>query len=171
MLEKFKQMSRHLIYILGSNIIYGFIVYYVFMWLSDYSLLYAYLGNIVLIISGLAIDNYSQNVLQSSEFAMQLKKEKNKDKYYRMFQLLIDSFISFKTILYLFYVFILIVSQIVKFYPDLVSENIRNFIGANDYSILFLISLDSLAGQFINDKKRMKEASEKFKPVFNEPDN
>ena len=168
MLNKIKQISKHLIYIIGSNIIYGLIVYCVFKWLSGYSLLYAYLGNIVLIVSGLALDEYSQKMFQSEDLVKQLKEDKNSEKNYRLIQWIMDSFVSFKTILYLFYIFILIISQLIKFDPTLFSENIRNFIGANDYSILFLISLDTLIGQFSNDRERMKKISEKFKKSWSE---
>jgi hypothetical protein len=168
MLNKIKQISKHLIYIIGTNIIYGLIVYFVFSWLTGYSLLYAYLGNLVLIISGLAIDNYSQKMFQSEKFIKQLKEDKNSEKNYRLFQWIIDNFVSFKAILYLFYIVILIISQLIKFEPALFSEDIRNFIGANDYSILFLISVDTVIGQFSNDKIKMKQISENFKKSWGE---
>ena len=94
---------------------------------------------------------------------MQLKKEKDAEKNYRLIQWIMDSFVSFKTILYLFYVVILIVSQVISINPTLVGENISNFIMANNYSILFLIAFDMLLSQFTKDKERMKEISENLK--------
>ena len=161
--NKIKQTGKYLLYILWSNIIYGLIVYYTFIWLSGYSLLYAYFGNLALIVFGLAIDGYSQKLLQSKKLVVQLKEDKNSEKNTRIVGMLIDSFVSFKTVLYLFYAFILIVSQIIDFYPLLVSENVKNFISANNYSILLLIALDMLTRQFSEDRERMQKLSEKFK--------
>ena len=75
----------------------------------------------------------------------------------------LDSFVSFKTVLYMFYIFILIFSQIIDFYPALVGENIGNFISANSYSILLLIALDQVIGQFSKDRERVGKISEKLK--------
>ena len=161
--NKARQISKHLLYIIGSNVIYGLVVYYAFTWLSGYSLLYAYLGNLTLIAFGLAIDEYTQKMLQSKKLVMQLKEDKHREKNYRLVQWITDSFISFKTILYLFYVIILITSQIISFNPTLLSENVRNFISANSYSILFLIALDRLIVQFFDDKKKMKKVAENLK--------
>ena len=162
MSNKIKQIGKHLFYILWSNVIYGLILYFLFTWLAEYSLLYAYFGNLSLIIIGLAIDAYFLKILQSKKLMMQLKEE-NDAKNYRLIQRLVDSFVSFKTILYLFYVIILIFSQILTINPTFVGENISNFILANNYSILFLIAFDMLLGQFSKDKERMKEISENMK--------
>jgi len=162
MSNKIKQIGKHLFYILWSNVIYGLILYFLFTWLAEYSLLYAYFGNLSLIIIGLAIDAYFLKMLQSKKLMLQLKEE-NDAKNYRLIQRLVDSFVSFKTILYLFYVIILIFSQILTINPTFVGENISNFILANNYSILFLIAFDMLLGQFSKDKERMKEISENMK--------
>jgi len=163
MSNKIKRIGKHLFYILWSNVLYGLLLYFVFTWLAGYSLLYAYFWNLALIILGLAIDAYLLQMLQSKKIIMQLKEEKDAEKNYRLIQWIMDSFVSFKTILYLFYVVILIVSQVISINPTLVGENISNFIMANNYSILFLIAFDMLLSQFTKDKERMKEISENLK--------
>ena len=171
MLNKIKRICKYLLYFLWSNTIYGLIVYYVFTWLSGYSLSWAYLGNLMLIVFGLTIDEQAIKMLHSKKLVTQLKGEKNIEKNYRLVQSITDSFISFKTTLYLFYVFTLVISQIINFNPELLSEGIRNFINANAYSILFLIALDRLIAQFSNDREKMKEASEKLKKSLTETQN
>jgi len=164
MLNKFKKITGYLLYILYSNIIFGFILYYTFTWLVGYSPLYAYLGNLAFIILGLILDEYVIKVLVRD---LQLKKRAKKSEKVLIISLL-SSYISFKTVLYLFYIFILIISQIIKFYPDLLNEALGNFISANTYSILLLMSIDKIILQFIKDRSKMNEILEKFKDYLNE---
>ena len=166
-----KKIGEYSVYFLWSNALYGLVVYSVFRWLASYSLLYAYLGNLALIVLGLAMDEYMQRMLQSEKLVAELKKEKDSEKNFRFIHWIMDSFISFKTSLYLFYVLILIVSQIIKFDHALVGENMRVFISANDYSILLLIALDTLIRQFSNDRGRMRSISENLKKALDEADN
>ena len=163
MINKIIQISRYLLFTLINLVIYGFVLYGVFLWLSAYSFLCAYLGNLALIISILAADEYTFKILQSEKFVTRMKKEKNPDENYRFLQLGLDSVGSFKSDLYLFYVFILIGSQIIEFNPALVGENLGNFILANNYSILLLIAFDMLIRQFSNDRKKTKKILAKLK--------
>ena len=156
MSNKIIQISNRILYVLFSNIIYGLIMYYVYTWLVGYSPLYAYFGNLALIILGLALDEFTLKMLQS-------EMEKDIEKIYRYVQWMINNFVSFKKILYLFYVFILIFSQIIDSNPALVGEGLRNFILANSYSILLLIAVDALIGQFSKDRERMNKISAKLK--------
>ena len=167
MKNKIKQIGKYALFVIWTNAIYGLMLYYVFIWLSGYSLIYAYFGNLLLIVFGLATDEYMQKKLQSDKFIMQLKQDNN-EKDYRTVRLIVDNFVSFKTSLYLFYIFILIASQIINIDPSLMSDNIRNFISTNDYSILFLIALDMLIKQFSNDRKKMKETSKKMEELLDE---
>ena len=163
MAGKIKKIGRYAIYLIGSNAIYGVMVYHVFTWLSGYSLVLAYFGNLAMIVLGLSIDEYALKMLQSEKLAMQVKEEKDSEINYRMIEGIMSSFISFKTALYLFYIFILLFSQIVKFYPTIVGENMRNFIGANDYSILFLLAFDTIIANFTKDRQRMEKIYDEFK--------
>ncbi len=168
MLNKIIQISKFILYDLIFLVLYGIILYFVFTWLAGYSLLYAYLGNIALILLVLVVDEYMIKLFQSKDIAIRLMKEENKEKTYNSIQGLLDSLISFKTELYLFYVFILIFSQIIDFSPTLVNENISSFILANSYSILLLIAFDRIIQNFSNDRKRMKKISENLKKSLDE---
>jgi len=165
-----KRVSSYICYLLLSNVIYGLFVYHVFTWLSGYSLRYAYFGNVLLIILGLVWDECSQRYLQSKKLAAQLNKEKDRELNQRVVSWIMESFISFKTALYLFYVFILIISQLIKFDLSLLEENVTTFVSANDYSILLLIALDTMSTQFSNDRQRMKTIAENLEKTFAEED-
>jgi hypothetical protein len=167
-MAKIKQIGKHLLFIFYSNAIYGLILYFAFTWLAGYSLLFAYLGNLALIVLGLAWDEFNQKWLQSKKAVLLLKKEKDIEKNYRFVQQLMDSFVSIKTALYLFYIIILIFSQILDFYPALAGGNLGNFILANNYSILFLVAFDMLIGQFSKDRERMKKISAYLKKSLTE---
>jgi len=168
MSDKVKRICRYILYAVLSNALYGFILYFLTTWLAGFSLLYAYLGNIVLIIWGLATDEYVYKMYQSKKLVRQIKREKDAETNYRTILWLIDSTVSFKAVLYLFYIFILIAAQIIDFYPSVVNENLGNFIFSIRYSILLLMAFDMLIGQFVSDRKRMKEISALFKANFSE---
>ncbi len=170
MLNKIKQISNFILYDLLFIIIYGIILYFIFTWLAGYSLLYAYLGNIALILLVLAVDEYTIKLFQSKNLVMRLMKEKDIEKTYSSTQELMGSLISFKTELYLFYIFILIFSQIIEFNPTFVGGNLSKFILANSYSILLLIAFDRTIQNFQNDRKRISEISTNLKKSLNESD-
>jgi len=158
------QIGKNIAYALSSNIIYALIVYFSYTWLAGYSLLLGYFGNLALIIMALVMDEGTLKMLRSKELVMSIKKEKQKDieLALRLLKFLFDGFVSFKTVLYTFYVFILIVSQIIDFYPSLINPALENFIHANSYSILLLIAFDQIIGQFSKDRGRIKEVSAEF---------
>jgi len=163
MAGKMKKAIQYALYILFTNVVYWCIVYYTYMGLAGHSRLLAYLGNLALIVLGLALDIFMYRFYESKAFIAMMRKEKDIEKSYRLIQLQLDSFVSFKTVLYIFYILILVFSQIIDFYPAWVGENISNFIGANSYSILLLIALDQVIGQFSKDRNRTRKISEKLK--------
>ena len=167
MLNKMIKIGKHALYILISNVIYGLILYFGFVWLAGYSPIYAYFYNLALIIGGIAIDEYMITMLQSKKIILQLKDMQLKDKKdfeinYHLIQRLVENYVSFKTVLYLFYVVILIISPIIDSNPALVGAELGNFILANHYSIMFLIAVDMIITQFSKDRERMKEISAKL---------
>ena len=169
MASKLKQLGKFLLFLLWSNTIYGFLVYYIFTWLAQYSLVYAYLGNLAMIILGLTLDECGLRMLQSPKLITQLKNDKDFEKNYRLTHTMIENFVSFKAALYLFYIFILLISQIIHFTPSLVSPNVQNFIDANSYSILFLLAFDTFIAQFAKDRIQMKKIAENLQKSFAEP--
>ncbi|MCL1820486.1 MAG: hypothetical protein FWG36_07525 [Oscillospiraceae bacterium] len=147
---------------IAGSIVYGVVIYFSFTWLAGYSLIYAYFGNLALILFFLAIEEVSLKALDSEAIHKKLREEGG-EKTYRSLEKALDSNISFKTMLYMFYVFLLIISQIININPALAGENLSNFINANSYSILLLIALDTLIGQFTKDRERLKKITERLK--------
>lgn len=170
MLNKIKQICKYLLFVLLSNVIFGLIYYFVFTWLVGYSLLYAYLGSLTLIIIGLGLDYYVQKWLLSEKVVTEIKKLKKEDweKNYRLIKWQMDNFVSFKTILFVFYFFILVVSQVINIDPTLIGKELSNFILANSYGIVLIIAFDRIISQFSKDRKEMIKSSENFKKSWNE---
>ena len=169
MSNKIKRIIKYLLYALMTNVIYGLILYFVFTWLAGYSLLYAYFWNLAFIIIGLVLDEVNHGLYQSDKFLSEIQSNTLEAKLGKDFLgFYLDAFISFKTILYLFYTVILIFSHINKFYQIFVNEDLVNFIAANEYSILFLIAVDMFIQQFSKDRVRMKKISSKFKKYLTE---
>ena len=167
--NKIKKIIRYVIFALISNVLYGLLLYFVFTWLAGYSILYGYFGNLMLIIIGLVWDEQNHKLWQSEKLLTEIQANTlDATLGKQMLRLYLDAFTSFKTILYLFYIFILVFSQIIDFIPTLVNENIANFISANTYSILLLIAVDQLIGQFSKDRERMKRISAKLEKYLTE---
>ncbi|MDR3069849.1 MAG: hypothetical protein LBU38_02405 [Propionibacteriaceae bacterium] len=168
MLKKTIPRSKYLLAELLGTVIYGVVIYFVFTWLAGYSLLYAYFGNLALIVLLIASEEYLLRALESEAIFKRLSERETEEAAYRSLQKSIENNISFKTILYLFYVFILIFSKILETNPGLVGEDLSSFILSNNYSILLLIALDRLIGQFSNERERMNKLSAKLEKYFTE---
>ena len=165
MRNKIIRAGKYIAYAICFNFIYGIIVYFIYAWLARRSPLHVYLGTLAMIIVALAGDEIMHKTfrltMQSEKYNTQLMKEP-------LFRLYLDAFTSFKTLLYLFYILLLIISQIISFYPVALNENLENFIFANSYSIVLLIAVDQLIGQFSKDRERMKGISAEFKKYLDE---
>lgn len=168
MFEKLKRASKYLIYSVYTNIIFGLIYYFLFTWLVEYSLLYAYLGSIGLILIGLLLDHFFQKSFISKEGMAKNKQLSPKEKkiYNSIMSWILDSFVSFKTILFIFYFFILIVSQIINIEPSLAGAQFSKFISANSYGIVLIIAFDRIVAQFSRDRKRVEREAETFRETM-----
>ena len=155
-----KRINKYLVYDILGTIIYGLILYFGFAWLAEFSLIYGYLWNYALIILAIAFDGYMDKTLSDGTIMMLLKKNYDMENICRI---IAGGFLSFKTLLYLFYLFILIASQIIDLNPTLIGEKLVNFILANSYSILFLLAFDTFIGQLSKDKERKKKILEKIR--------
>jgi len=162
--DKVKKFVKYTFFILYTNALFAALMYFSFTWLAKYSLLYAYLGNLLLIVIGLILDNLTLKMYQSKKFITMLRESDDPEKEYRSIERIhFDVFVSYKTALYVFYIIIMIAAQVVEFYPTLLGENLVNLISANQYSILLLIALDQITVQFSKDRKKVKEVSAQLK--------
>ncbi|MCL2807394.1 MAG: hypothetical protein FWD27_04415 [Coriobacteriia bacterium] len=160
MKNKIKQIGKHVLYVLFSSALYGLALYLVTIWLAGYSLLWAYVGNLVLIIFALWSDEFAIKQFKSAITTKEGREALEKDRFFWFYA---DSFVSYKTVLYLFYVVVLIASQVAEFYPDIFSEEVASFLLANRFSILILLAYDMLTQQFSKDRTRAKALSEELK--------
>ena len=156
-------IAKYMFYTLVMAALYGYTAFFlIYRQLTDGSLLYTYIGNMVLIIIFLTIDYIIHGVLQSKGFII---TEKN----YRFARFLyLDSLVSFKTTVYLFYIIVLVVSQIISFRPTPANAEIANFFTTIEYGILFVIALDTLIGSVFKDMERIDGITAKFKGFINE---
>ncbi|GHU65574.1 hypothetical protein AGMMS49983_13490 [Clostridia bacterium] len=167
MLKKIRQRGKYIVTELIGAVIYVGILYFVSTWLAGYSLLAAYFGNLALMILFFGLEELSIRALESKGLPKKLSEGKDREKLYRDIKAF-ENNISFKTMLYIVYVFILIFSQIIDTYPAFAGNDFSNFILSNNYSILLLIALDMLLGQISKERARMKNLSEKLKSSFTE---
>ena len=165
--NKIKQIIKYVGYIIFGGVLWGLFMYFIYTWFVGYSLLLAYLVNLALIVIALVADVYTLKVLEKAMQSKELLKEMEKSRFIRFY---FDAFISFKAILYLFYIAIMIFSQVIDYYPTLTPDSLGSFIVANEYSILILIAIDLFSGQFSRDKHKRKELSEKLERLLAEKD-
>lgn len=166
MREYLRKAVGYGIYILLSNLIYGIILFFSVTWLLQFSELYAYLGNLVFIFLALLIDRLIlTKILQPKKLVHEIKKLENlKDKELnnRLIHWQLNYFVSFKTSLFFFYIFVLLFSQILKFNPNLVSPEIAGFINSIDYSVIILLALKDFNEEFYKDREHMNIVLEQY---------
>lgn len=154
-----KQFIKYGCYIIYSNLIFAFIVYFTYTWLSKYSLAFVYIGNAVLILVALLIDTWAYRQLNQ---IMDSDTDFNKVKNSKLFLFYLESFVSFKTVLYLFYIIILIISEVISYNPNILSEGVMNFIVANKYSVVLLIAIERLIKQLEVDRSKTKMTLKRY---------
>ena len=155
--RRFFQIIGYMIIALITSVAYGLSAYIlIYRDLAGGSILHAYLWNMVFIIVVLSIDKLIYLKMQSKEFTITRKN------YLIARWTYFESLISFKTTVYLFYIFILVASQIATIDPTFASEDFRNFILSIEYGLLLVIAFDSLIGHLFKDIERVRVISEKF---------
>lgn len=172
MQNKLKRMGQYLAFFLLSNTLYGTLLYLTVTNLAKISLLYAYLGNLALIFLGLALDTFilrkSASTKALSAQLRTIKNAKEKEQALRQIRWYFRHWMSFKTSLFLFYIAVLLLSQILRFYPGLVGEEFATFISTIDYSILVLLAFKDFGEEFAKDKDNAKKLSEEFEACLAE---
>jgi len=160
--NRITRIGKQLLSSLLTISIYGLISYFLTVWLIGYSLVYAYLGNLALIVMVLTFDALMLRWYESDTFIARAKEHKDGERALRKLHQQVEGSVSFKTDLYLFYIFLLVASQIIEFNPALIGEEMGSFIFATRYSILLLVAIDMLIKQFTEDGERTRALSEKI---------
>jgi len=147
----------YIIYSVVSATVYGLFAFFViYRGLAGEVMLYAYLWNIAFIIMVLVLDGFVNDILLSKEFVITSKN------YFVAMLVHSFSFVSFKTTLYLFYSFVLIVSRVSLLEPNLVSENFRNFVLSIEYCLILVVVVDKFLEHLMEDDQRVRRISAKF---------
>ena len=122
-------------------------------------MLLSYLWNIGAIVLLLIIDKYTDDKLLSKDFVVTQKN------YFVAALVHTLHFISFHTALYLFYIIVLIASRIAILSPDLLPENIQNFVLSVEYCLILLVVFDRFIAYLMSDSERVQRISKKFLSV------
>jgi len=138
-------------------VVYGFISFFiVYRLLANEVILIAYIWNIVFIIVFIILDKLANDILLSDELVI------TKSNYYIAMIIHTLSFISFKTILYLFYTFILIISRVSVLEPNLVSADFRGFVLSIEYCLILVVAFDKFSEYLLKDDRKIKRITAKF---------
>jgi len=155
--NKTKDIAIYLIYALFPAVTYGFFAFFViYRGLAGENMLYSYLWNILFIAVLISIDKFANDVLLSKDFVI------TKNNYIVAAIIHTVSFISFKTSLYLFYIFVLIVSRISILAPDSIPPEFQNFVLSVEYCLILLVVFDKFLEYLMKDSVRIKRISSKF---------
>ena len=136
---------------------FGFATYAITRGIAGDSLIFAYLLNIGYIFICLLIDTLLYAKMESKEFAV---TQKNYKRYKYAY---LDSYVSSKTTVYLFYIFVLIAGQLHYFNPTLLSGEFGDYLESIKYCLVIVMALDKLIDHMFKDVKRINKISTKFK--------
>lgn len=154
---KTKNLSIYIAYALFNATLYGLFSYFVlYRALSGGVMLYSYLLNIAAIILLLLLDKFVNDILLSKEFII------TKQNYVITSVVHGISLISFRTVLYLFYIVILVVSRVSVLEPSLVNPDFQNFVLSIEYCLILLVVFDKFFEYLLKDNERIKMISGKF---------
>lgn len=166
MQQKIRKIGGYAFYIIISNTLYGMILFFTVTFLLQYSELYAYIANLTFIILGLLLDRFlvykSYQPKKLAEKIKSLKKVEDRNLNDHIVRWHLTYFVSFKTSLFFFYIFILLFSQLIKFNPELVSLQMGGFINSIDYSVIILLAFKDFSEEFANDRNRMKPILDEY---------
>jgi len=157
MSTKFKTIGMYIFrgfdYLLWAGFFWLITYWY---WISFSSLLVVYIWNILGISIALVIDKVRLGRIYKKMDAPVDEKTRSK--------LAKKNVGSLKASLYLFYIFALIVSQIIAMdaMPG-VSDNMRGYFESVEKGILALFAIDNFFGYLVGDSERIKRYKDKFK--------
>jgi hypothetical protein len=155
--KKSTSIIVYILFALFSAVIYGLFAFFViYRGLAGEEILSAYLWNIAFIIIFLIFDKIANDVLHSEEFVI------TKRNFPIAMLTHTISFISFKTTLYLFYTFILIVSRVSLLAPETFNNTFQSFVLSIEYCLILLVAFDKFIEHLMKDDRRIKRITAKF---------
>ena len=142
-----------------TTVSFGFVTYRLTTVIAGNSVALSYLLNIGYIFMLLIIDAILYKKMESKDLAI------TKDNYKRYRYAYIDSYVSSKTTVYLFYIFVLIAGQLHYFNPALLSGEFGDYLESIKYCLIIVMALDKLIDHILKDIKRINKLSVKFKKM------
>jgi len=143
------------------TVTFGFVTYRLTTAIAGNSVALSYLLNIGYIFMLLVIDTILYKKMESKELVI------TKENYKRYRYAYIDSYVSSKTTVYLFYIFVLIAGQLHYFNPALLSGEFGDYLESIKYCLVIVMALDKLIEHILKDVKRINKLSVKFKKYKN----
>ena len=158
--SKAKRLFFHIIEAVGITVFYGLFSYFVvYRLLADEVMLYAYLWNIGIIFTLLFIEKTTDVIVFSEDF-LEFRKSAPGRVFTKIFYFL--GYVSFRTELYLFYIFVLIGSRVSILEPALISNNVQRFLFSVEYCLIVLIVFDKFIEQLFKDDKRVRKITSRL---------
>ena len=155
-------IAAYILHTIFSAALYGVLAFFViYRGLAGSVMLAAYLWNIAFIIMFLILDKVANDILLSDDVVITRKN------YFVTILIHVFTFISFKTTLYFFYSFVLIVSRISLLEPNLIHGDFRNFVLALEYCLILVVVFDKFIEYLMKDNKRIKKITMKFEKFEN----
>jgi len=140
-----------------TTVSFGFVTYRLTTVIAGNSVALSYLLNIGYIFILLLIDMILYTKMESKEFTI------TKENYKRYRYAYIDSYVSSKTTVYLFYIFVLIAGQLHYFNPASLSGEFGSYLESIKYCLVIVMALDKLIEHILKDVKRISKLSAMFK--------
>jgi len=149
-----KYVSRSFDYIFWAGF-FGLLTYW-YWFAAGGDMVTVYILNITGISIALLIDKITIRRIYKKAEASSDKKALSK--------LMKKNMSSLRTSLYLFYIFVLIFSQLLEMGASIeVSENIKDYLDSVKYGVIVLFALDSFFGYLISDDERKRKFEDKYK--------
>jgi len=156
--NKAVQLLLYILSALGTAALYGLFAFFViYRGLAGGEMLRAYIWNIVCIIALLLLDRLTKEIEVPKGSAVSRKANSIRRMFYAA------SFISFKTTLYFFYIFVLIVSRVSLLEPGLFVPEFQRFALAIEYCLILLVAFDKFIEYLLKDDKRIQRIFKKMR--------
>ena len=154
-----RMIYNYLLYVFYAFVmaaIFGIATYFIlYPLISDGRMLTAHILNFLLIVVTLLADKIEHNMM------LKKKSKSNQNKIVSIIRTVLSprmGHISFKTSLYLFYFFTLILSVALRLDNFIeVTDNFRDYIFTLEYGVMFLIAADMFIKHLIIDSKYIRE--------------
>ncbi|MCL2195712.1 MAG: hypothetical protein FWB76_07165 [Oscillospiraceae bacterium] len=166
--SKAAKLVLYAIYSIFTAVLYGWFTFYIFARLvhavDGFSALHAYIVNLFIIVIVLIADTLINNYVVTKYVPRKRNGMFSRFLYW-------ESLISFKTTLYLFYIFILIISRVFTLEPQLIFHEVfYSFVLSIEYGLILVVVFDKLIDHLAKDVTRIKVIAEKLRGTFDKKD-